>query len=233
MSTRTRHRSIDAVAPAPRWAVVCAWLIPLTVLPSAIWRSIEGIHHIDDGGSYLLFLSVLSMGLGLLSVGLVNGWGSIYPQWIPLIGGRVVPARGVAVVAHLGASIIIGLSAYLAWNYNFGNLLSFTPLLGPGEVKPPPGMDIVQWYIPMAAWGPLLIAVAANYLRRHTRTENDVRCAPIGAPVALPHRRLDERGLDHLHGQSPTPHVHLERGVHIDVGAGVQQRQRDADLPGR
>ncbi|TQL79174.1 hypothetical protein FB566_4775 [Stackebrandtia endophytica] len=148
--------------------MISARLIPLTILPSAVWRGVEGVRHITDGGWYLLFLSVLSMGLGLLSIGLVSDWGSVYPRWIPLLGGRTVPARGAAAVAQTGATIIIALSAYYTWNYNFGNLLTFTPIVGPDEVKPSPGMDVIGWYLPMSAWGPLLIAVAANYRRRHS-----------------------------------------------------------------
>jgi len=37
---------------------------------------------------YMIFLSALSMGLALLTLGLVHGWGQRVPHWVPRIGGR-------------------------------------------------------------------------------------------------------------------------------------------------
>ncbi len=61
-------------------------------------------------------LSVISMAAALLIVGLASPWGEILPRWIPLLGGRRVPARGVDGVAVVGASIIEALTTY--WRRN-------------------------------------------------------------------------------------------------------------------
>jgi uncharacterized membrane protein YjgN (DUF898 family) len=78
-------------------------LVPLTILPSAIWRSSmlvtddRGFVHAFTGGRwYLMLLSVLSMSLGLLTVGLVRPWGtssrvgsrSWAAGWCPRTGQR-------------------------------------------------------------------------------------------------------------------------------------------------
>jgi NADH dehydrogenase len=128
----------------------------------------RGWAAVADGGWYFLLLSVLSLALGLLTVGLVRPWGVVFPRWIPVLGGRPVPARGAAAVAHAGAWIVIVLCGYAVWNINAGNLFTFEPTLGTGVTYPRPGIEVLRWYVPMFAWGPLVIAVATNYYRRRT-----------------------------------------------------------------
>src|SRR6185312_2286662 len=88
----TRMTSTDpgrtwAAAPAP-WAVGAAYAVPLCVLPSAIWRL--SLVFTDDAVTtwYMIFLSVLSMGLALSTLGLVHHWGQQVPHWVPLFGRR-------------------------------------------------------------------------------------------------------------------------------------------------
>ena len=160
----------------PRWAVACAWLVPVTILPSAIWR-LSYLFRFDGpldalfghGGWYLALLSAGSVALGLLTVGLVRPWGEIYPKWIPVLGGEPVPAKSVATAAFTGGGIITALVIYATIGVLFDPPVHPTPLIGADEpAEPQPGIDVLRWYLPLVLWPPLLIAVAADYRRRHT-----------------------------------------------------------------
>src|SRR5690606_25794922 len=41
--------------------------------------------------AYIPSLSVISLGLASLTIGLVRPWGEVFPAWLPWIGGRRVP----------------------------------------------------------------------------------------------------------------------------------------------
>jgi hypothetical protein len=151
-----------------RWAVASAYAVPVCVLPSAVWRlTVEG-SGID---LYLIFLSVLSMVLALLTLGLVLPWGRRLPAWL---GGRPVPARAAARLAVTGGVLLIVICAYFFLNQAFGLVDRGWSPGGPQDavVRPRPGWDILRFYAPMILWGPLLIAVALDY-RRRTRTDRD------------------------------------------------------------
>src|SRR5215203_1852709 len=82
----------------PRWARVVAHIVPLTTLPSALWRiaiacgfSLGMLDHgepIDIHGwesVYLICLSLTIEGCALLAVGLVRPWGERVPRCFPVI----------------------------------------------------------------------------------------------------------------------------------------------------
>jgi len=160
--------------PVPTWAQVTAWAVPATVLPSAVWRIVDWAHGLAYGHPcaapgaplwekvYVPSLSVVSLGLALLTLGLVRPWGEVFPAWVPGLGGRPVPVRfGVAVAVTgalaVGAFIVRGLVGGAPRN-----------ALPPGCV--PPGWEVLQFYAPMVLWPPLLLAVTWHYHRRRTRT---------------------------------------------------------------
>lgn len=123
-----------------------------------------------------MLLSVLSMGLGMLTIGLVRPWGEVWPRWIPFKRGREVPARPVAMVARIGASVLPP-PIYVVLYANFAPY-EVQPLINPDQQEHPvPGWDITSLYLPMIAWGPLLFAVATNYYRRRTG---------VGRPLSHP-----------------------------------------------
>ncbi|MEV4656433.1 hypothetical protein [Micromonospora sp. NPDC049301] len=154
-------------APPPPWAVWAAYAVPLCVLPSAVWRL--SFVFTDDAATpwYMIFLSTLSMGLALLTLGLVQRWGQRLPHWVPLLGGRPIPARPVVLVALTGGSLLVAICVYLFLNSSFHFVERGWVGIGRDEpAHPAPGWEVLPYYAPLVAWGPLVIAVAANYGRR-------------------------------------------------------------------
>ncbi|MFG1872680.1 hypothetical protein [Micromonospora arborensis] len=155
-----------AAAPSP-WAVWAAYAVPLCVLPSAVWRL--SLVFTDEAVTtwYMIFLSVLSMVLALATLGLVHRWGQQVPQWVPLLGGRPIPARPVVLVALTGGSLLVAICAYFLLNQRFHFVRpDWVGVGGDEPAHPPPGWEILRYYTPLLAWGPLVIAVAADYKRR-------------------------------------------------------------------
>lgn len=169
----THRRTSSTVPPPPRWAVWCAWAVPALILPSAVWRVsvVAGdpagfAAAVAAGGWYLVLLSVLSMTLGLLTVGLVRPWGVVLPR---RLGGWEVPARFAARVGIGGGVALILLTT---WFFVFVTVRPFAmPVLidTGGPAHPRPGRDVLGWYAPLVAWGPLVIAVAVDHGRRRIR----------------------------------------------------------------
>ncbi|MET7950814.1 hypothetical protein [Micromonospora sp. NPDC005324] len=156
-----------ATAAPPPWAIWAAYAVPLCVLPSALWRL--SLVFTDDGTThwYMVILSALSMGLALLTLGLVHRWGQRVPHWVPGVGGRLIPARPVVRVALTGGWLLVAICAYFLVNQRFHLVQSGWVGIGGDEpVHPPPGWEVFRYYAPILAWGPLVIAVAADYRRR-------------------------------------------------------------------
>jgi hypothetical protein len=145
----------------------------LCVLPSAVWRLGHAIGVMVDRGRcdtqsggelvYIVGLSVVSLGVALLTVGLVSTWGEVFPSWLPAIGGRDVPTRTLAIVAATGATLIALLTIV--------GLLNVLRDVEPKNELPPgcaqPGFDVLVFYIPLVAWAPLLYLVTFDYYRRN------------------------------------------------------------------
>ncbi|MGC4868471.1 hypothetical protein ACLQ3B_23900 [Micromonospora sp. DT53] len=162
--TDSAHVSITA---PPRRAVWAAYAVPLCVLPSALWRL--SLVFTDDAVTrwYMIFLSALSMGLALMTLGLVHRWGQLFPHWVPRLGGRHIPARPVVRVALIGGWSLVAICVYFLVNHRFHFVQSISVGIGDDEpVHPAPGWEVLRYYAPMLAWGPLVIAVAADYRRR-------------------------------------------------------------------
>ncbi len=168
-----RHR----MPGVPRWADVAAHIVPLTVLPSGIWRLCLGV-GIDVGFTgelaelyaapgwitlYVIVLSLVAELCALATLGLVRPWGERLPDRVPLLGGKAVPVWAAVVPAGLGAVAL-----------TFINWTSATMWFGPennGDPDAPHGLAgflMAVAYAPMLAWGPLLAAVTYAYHRRRT-----------------------------------------------------------------
>ena len=157
----------------PRWAVRAAHLTALATLPSCLWRLAMaagfslGYHPawISANASdladrtYLVALSLLTEAAALLTLGLVQRWGEVVPNWLPLIGARRIPPLAAIVPATLGAVVLI-----VAWT---GVPIMYTDLFH-NPLEPQGGWKILMatCYLPLMLWGPLLAAVTWAYYRR-------------------------------------------------------------------
>jgi hypothetical protein len=157
--------------------------VPLCVLPSAAWRLshvfevlVHGPGPCDTGGNgqllYLVGLSVVSMTAACLTIGLVRPWGEVVPTWLTLVGGRVVPARPVTVIATLGATLLTLIITYYFVVQAVASDFTFEPV--PAGCSSP-GIDILIFYLPLIAWPPLLYLVTYHYHRRRTAAEHSSR----------------------------------------------------------
>ncbi|MCP2258742.1 hypothetical protein LX15_002440 [Streptoalloteichus tenebrarius] len=187
MTKATTERG--GTTPAPRWAVWAAYAVPLCVLPSAVWRTTEAFNgdtSMADEGWYLLLLSALSLGFAMLTPGLVHRWGERVPEWVPGVGGRVIPARLVVTTAVVGASLVLALCLYGVLNTVFRFVDRAPVLVGPADaVRQPPGWDVGLLYLPILAWGPIVLVLAAAYRRRRTTASGMSGPAAPGAAGRL------------------------------------------------
>ncbi|MFI1448906.1 hypothetical protein [Streptomyces virginiae] len=171
------------VAGVPRWARICAFAIPFTVLPSGLWRL--GLLFVDhssaDSGQlphwlplevYVVTLSVVSELLAFTAIGLVAAWGEVLPRWIPVLGGRRIPMAAAVVPAALGAVALTGLWTVLALVTQVaGTTLQGDPVPTdfPSEVGGWSALWFYVCYAPLVLWGPLLGVVTVAYWRRRRR----------------------------------------------------------------
>lgn len=148
----------------------------LTLVPSGLWRIAvafgvpsgfaEGhpLHADNLPGPlslYLIGLSVVAELLGLLTLGLVQRWGEVLPDRVPLLGGRRIPVPAAVVPAALGAAAVTLITFWGAWTWNSPDTM--------GSPDAPSG--IAYWvmtscYAPLLLWGPLLAIVTTAYYRR-------------------------------------------------------------------
>lgn len=163
----------DIGRPVPRRVVRAAHLIPLTVLPSGIWRLVLGSGvtlgfsraylEADDmpgwGTVSVVFLTVLTEALALLSLGLVRPWGEVVPRWVPRLGGRRIPPSVVVVPAAMGGVLLTALWVWAVAGLFTGRLDGFVGGIGWRAL-------LVACYLPALLWGPLLLSVTRAYHHR-------------------------------------------------------------------
>ncbi|MER7465769.1 hypothetical protein [Streptomyces sp. NPDC097981] len=168
--TKTRQNRPTATA-APRWAVRAAHVTALLALPSGVWRLLLGAGFLAGyteagyaaagipgwGRVYVVALSLATELLALLTLGLVRSWGEVLPSRVPFFGGRRVPPRPVTVAAGAGAVglILLWTPFTLWWSLPHPDMTAL-------------GATVAGFlYLPLVAWGPLLVAVTVSYHRRH------------------------------------------------------------------
>jgi hypothetical protein len=163
----------DTERPAPRWALRLAYALPLLLLPSCLWRLPFAFHfkmgqiqdqdmpHLAISIPYVFGLSILTEVATLASIGLVSRWGEVLPAWVPIVGGRRVPPMLVVIPGAIGGLVMTVVTVMMGLTY-FGAI----------EGSP---YENIWWealakiaITPIAAWGPILLALTAAYhLRRH------------------------------------------------------------------
>lgn len=182
MTLKIMHRAPsvgDAERPVPRWATRLAYALPLLLLPSCLWRLPFALHfdmgQVQEAGMpdywvsvpYVLGLSVFSEVIAILTIGLVRGWGETAPAWIPVIGGRRVRPMAAVVPAFLGGLILTLL--FTAVPIGGGRNLALYGITDSVEYTHTAWQTLATVCVtPLAAWGPITIALAIAYYRRRT-----------------------------------------------------------------
>ncbi|MFB4317541.1 hypothetical protein [Actinomadura sp. 21ATH] len=168
---RAAHDPADGV---PRWAWIAACAVPLTVLPSGLWRL--AVAFTADGMPfgeriYLVFLTLLSELVAFTAIGMVATWGERFPRWVPRLRGRRVPVRAAVVPAALGAAVLTVLwtSAFVTHHAGITIRGEPTPANFPTNAGGWEAAVFYLSYLPLLLWGPLLAAVTIAYHRRRTR----------------------------------------------------------------
>jgi hypothetical protein len=165
----SRWTTPDAAARWGRWAVAVAVVIPL-LYAATRWAWALGIQlgiteeFLREGQKTGLWirgaaLATMTIGGAVLTLGLVQRWGEVFPRWIPRLAGRRVPPRLAVIPAALVSVLVttagimfvrLQTTGYLftAFDFSEGNWATIAPeLLWP-------------------AWG---IALAAATLAYHYR----------------------------------------------------------------
>lgn len=123
-------------------------------------------------------LSLLLVGLALLTLGLVRPWGERVPRWAPFVGGKRIPPLAAVIPAGAGA-----VSVTLMWVGVFSDLGPIFALYGLDGAE---RAVLLLCYAPLLLWGPFLGAVTVSYARR-TRVAAGARgpeCATRSACAA-------------------------------------------------
>lgn len=172
---RAAHQPVDGVSRRMR---LIAYAVPLTVLPSSVWRLPAAFFYGVSPGEwgYVLFLSIVSETLAFTAIGLVARWGEVFPRWVPLLHGCRVPVKAVVVPAAVGAVLLT-----LLWTVAapLTEIMDVT-IRGdevPSDYPSKAGGWETAWfyccYAPLVLWGPLLGVLTVAYGRRR-------RAAPKG-----------------------------------------------------
>jgi hypothetical protein len=161
----------------PRWVRWVTYGAVLAPLPSAVWRlglaaglsmgfSPERLHALEVPGwasLYVAGLSVVSMGLALLALGLIRRWGEDVPDWVPMLGGRRVPPLAAVIPAGLAAVVLTVMTVTGAAGWGGELDVAGSPTGAAAWV-------MTAAYLPLLAWGPLLaVTTLAYWLRRRRR----------------------------------------------------------------
>jgi hypothetical protein len=157
----------------PRWLRRVTYAAVLAPLPSALWRlglaaglpmgfSAERLRGLDVpgwGSLYVAGLSVVSMGLALLALGLIRPWGEVVPGWIPVLHGRRVPPLAAVIPAGLAAALltVVTVTGAAGWSGEFDVA---------GSPTGAAAWLMTAAYAPLLAWGPLLAVATLAYHRR-------------------------------------------------------------------
>ncbi|PWR09503.1 hypothetical protein DKT68_12155 [Micromonospora acroterricola] len=126
---RCTHRLPEGPRAVPSWVrrwAYAACLVPVLgfSVPHALWLagvpfgiSAELIHAAEDDLSWTVGLSITLAPLagGLLTLGLAQRWGQVFPHWLPVLGGHRVPRALALVPATVVALALIAYGLIGIW----------------------------------------------------------------------------------------------------------------------
>jgi hypothetical protein len=169
----------DVGRPVTRAELLAAHAVPITVLPAGLWRVVLGLGvplgfsatalEADGmpgwGTVWVVFLTLLTEALALLSLGLVRPWGEVVPDWVPGLAGRRIPPLPVVLVSGTGGVVLT-----VMWTFAFLGLLPVTGLDRVDHFTGGPGWRtlLIACYAPALLWGPILLWLSYAYHRRRT-----------------------------------------------------------------
>ena len=148
--------SEDAVPERPGWLILSAWCAFLCTVPSAVWRVAMIMGWLPDtselrdreleqgtisGYLYVYALSIVQLGFGFLTVGLVHPWGErirgwriprIIPTLLGLLGGLAATwIFNIAMVSAIAFGHRPDWGTLSGWPGHHGLVLSSPAALGP------------------------------------------------------------------------------------------------------
>ncbi len=147
--------------PAGIWRILLGLGVPLGFSPVAL----EADGMPGWGTVWVIFLTLLTEALALLSFGLVRPWGEVVPGWVPGFAGRRIPPAPVVMSASLAGALLT-----VMWTFA---VLGLVPIAGLDRVDHFIGGAgwralLIACYAPALLWGPLLLWLTYVYHRRRT-----------------------------------------------------------------
>ncbi|WHY87169.1 hypothetical protein QNH39_04720 [Neobacillus novalis] len=156
---------IAAVAPLPYAFIRFSWAldIPLGVDPQFLkdFSSANPMARMTEW----VFGSICIVG-GVLTLGLIQKWGEVFPGWFPFIGGKRVPIM----FAVIPASIIAIAVTAAGFVFTFGIIVEALHLVSMDNILLSQGWGAMGPMIFWVPWGVALgLAAIAYYYRRRGR----------------------------------------------------------------
>jgi hypothetical protein len=165
---RSNWTTPDAAARWGRWAVAVAAIVPLFyaitryawALGISLGISEEFLREVQTTGLWIAGAGLATVAVcgALLTLGLVQRWGEVFPRWLPGVGGKRVPPALAIVPAMLVALVVTSAG------------LSFIRLFLAGVI-PDEGWATIAPELLWPVWGVALgaAALAYSYRRRGER----------------------------------------------------------------
>lgn len=131
-----------------------------------VWGA--GWDHADEYRTehvgYVLALVAVEAATSLATLGLVQRWGEIWPRWVPILGGRRIPAVFVLVLAGLGAAVVTVLVIGTAYGVTVSTARGLdNPVL---QVHGWHRVFMLAHYLPWPLWPAGLWVAIVGYARR-------------------------------------------------------------------
>ncbi|MFG2056772.1 hypothetical protein ACGFI9_22390 [Micromonospora sp. NPDC048930] len=160
-------RTRPSGGPVPRWARVAAWSAVAGCLVRLAAQAAVGFGDVPltRGLSLALFEVGFLLAGVLLPLALVHRWGTVWPGWVPLLAGRLVPRALLQVPA---AVFGVGLVGYFGIGLAQLAVETVTGTFDPGDGRYP----LAFFWVAEAGywvWGWGLLAAALSHHRRTRR----------------------------------------------------------------
>jgi hypothetical protein len=171
-----------------RWAVGVAVAVPVGYavtrfawalgIPLGVSRDL--LDDLGDGKWAGAALATLAVGGAVLTLGLVQRWGEVFPRWMPVVRGRTVPV-GLATVPARIVAVIVTSAGLMFVRISAGGLA--------GDAFPFEGSaDVAAWLPELfwPLWGAALAVASYTYEARRRGVTTGPEAVTDHEPVANP-----------------------------------------------